>query len=178
MAAAGNAGNNAFHLGYNVTATEQFTWFKKLSYDNLAYFELWADSVDLADVNFRIQADDPSGFINLGTTPEYNILSDYTFAGGSIDSSDYVIAGAGDVKIYIEKQGNKYFLQFVIIPDEASYYWRFATSGAGYFDIWAVEGITGFSNYVTTGLPSAAEMPEIVNYKFPDTDQSIVSSWQ
>ncbi|MFI5173104.1 MAG: S8 family serine peptidase, partial [Chitinophagales bacterium] len=71
VAAAGNAGSFPFHLGYNVTATEKFTWFKKLTYDNLVYFQLWADSADFNNVNFKITADDPTGFVNIGSTPYY-----------------------------------------------------------------------------------------------------------
>lgn len=69
-------------------------------------------------------------------------------------------------------------MEFVITPTVTSYYWRFSTSGSGHFDIWSAEATTGYSNYVTTGLPDAGVLPEIVNYKSPNTDQSIVSSWQ
>ncbi|HCK23059.1 MAG TPA: hypothetical protein DHW15_13155, partial [Bacteroidetes bacterium] len=59
-AAAGNAGNQRMHLGYEVTPESQFTWFKKLSYANLAYWQLWADTADFNDVFFSIGADNPS----------------------------------------------------------------------------------------------------------------------
>lgn len=178
VAAAGNAGNFAFHLGYDVTATEQFTWFKKLSYATLAYFQLWADEAEFNTVNFRISADDPATWTDKGSTPLYNMLSDFNFDDDILDSVSYTIPGAGDVKIYAQKIDGLYQLEFVITPTVTSYYWRFSTSGSGHFDIWSAEATTGYSNYVTTGLPDAGVLPEIVNYKGPNTDQSIVSSWQ
>ena len=178
VAAAGNAGNFPFHLGYDVTNTEKFTWFKKLSYDNLVYFQLWADSADLNDVNFKISADDPIGFINIGSTPEMNTLIDFNFDADILDSTFYSIAGAGDVQIYVEFIGGRYLIEFIITPVVTSYYWRFTTKGSGYFDIWSSEATTGYSNFVTTGLPTEAILAEINNYQLPNTKQTIVSSWQ
>lgn len=178
VAAVGNAGNFAFHLGYDVTPTEQFTWFKKLSYMNLVYFQMWADTAELNDVNFRISVDETSGFTSIGTTPMINMLADFDFTGDIIDSVSYSIPGAGDITIYAQLDNDKYLLEFVATPTVSSHYWRLSTSGSGHFDIWSMEATTGFSNFVTTGLPTAAVLPEIVNYRLPDTDQSMVSSWQ
>lgn len=178
VAAAGNAGNNAFHLGYDVTATEQFTWFKKLSYMNLVYFQLWADTADFNQVDFRLSVDEPAGFTSLGSTPYFNMLSDFDFTGDIIDSVTYSIPGGGNITIYAQLDNDKYFLEFVATPSVPGNYWRLSTVGSGHFDIWSAESTTGFSNYVTTGLPSAVVLPEIVNYRLPDTDQTIVSSFQ
>jgi len=178
VAAAGNAGHLPFHLGYTVTPTPQFTWFKKLSYTNLTYFQLWADSTDFNAVNFSIGADNPSTWVNIGTSPLYNMVNDFNFDFDIIDSMEYTIPGGGLVKIYAQLLDGKYLLEFVITPDVSTYYWRFTTSGSGNFDIWSTEATTGYSNYVTTGLPGADLLPEIVNYKSPNTDQTIVSSWQ
>ncbi len=178
VAAGGNAGHLPFHLGYTVTPTPQFTWFKKLSYANLAYFQLWADTASFNSVNFTIGADDPATWTNIGTTPTYNLISDFNFDFDIIDSVIYTIPGGGLVKIFAQLLDGKYLLEFAITPDVSTYYWRFTTSGSGNFDIWSTEATTGLSNYVTTGLPTAATLPEIINYKSPDTDQTIVSSWQ
>lgn len=178
VAAGGNAGNFAFHLGYDVTPTEQFTWFKKLSYMNLVYTQIWADTAELNDVFFRIVADNPATYTMVGSTPLFNIQNDFDFAGDIVDSVTYTIPGAGTVTIYAQLDGGKYLLELVAVPTVSTYYWRFATSGSGRFDCWSMEATTGFSNYVSTGLPSAAVMPEIVNYKLPDFDQTIVGSWQ
>lgn len=178
VAAAGNAGNFPFHLGYTVTPTEQFTWFKKLSYMNLVYFQLWADTAEFNDVQFRLTADDPLTWANMGSTPVWNVPIDFDFDAGLIDSVEYTIPGAGSVKVYAQLDGGKYLLEFLATPLVPAHYWRFSTSGSGYFDIWSMEATTGFSNFVTTGLPTAAVLPEITQYRLPNTDQSIVSSWQ
>ncbi|MFI5171335.1 MAG: S8/S53 family peptidase [Chitinophagales bacterium] len=178
VAAAGNAGGIQLHLGYDVSATEQFTWFKKLSYTDEAYFQLWADSIEFNDVYFSLTADNPAGFINVGSTPDYNMIDDLDLTDGEIDSIEFDIPGGGSGKIYAQLMDGVYLLEFVIFPDDDTFYWRFTTSGSGYFDIWSGESTTGFSNYVTLGLPDAAILPEIVNYKLPDTQQSIVSGWQ
>lgn len=178
VAAAGNAGTLSFHLGYDVTATEQFTWFKKLSYTNLVYWQLWADTADFNNVDFRISADNPTGFASIGSTPSINMLSDFNFDTDIIDSILFTIPGAGNVQLYAQLLDGRYLIEFVITPSISTYYWRLTTSGAGHFDVWSTEAATGFSNYVTTGLPDAGTLPDIINYRLPDLDQSIVSDWQ
>ncbi|MFI5171844.1 MAG: S8 family serine peptidase, partial [Chitinophagales bacterium] len=107
-----------------------------------------------------------------------NTLADYNFDTDILDSTFYTIPGAGDVQTFVEFVDGRYLIEFIITPLVTSYYWRFTTSGSGHFDIWAAEATTGFSNYVTTGLPPEATFPEIINYQLPNTEQSTVSSWQ
>lgn len=178
VAAAGNAGNFPFHLGYDVTPAEQFTWFKKLSYTNMMYFQLWADTSAFKDVFFRIGADNAVTYDSVGSTPYYNILNDFNFETDIVDSVIYSIPGAGVVKIFAEDLGNKYLLEVLAIPEVSTHYWRFGTKGNGTFDVYAMEATTGFSNFVTTPLPGVEIYPPIAQYKLPDTDQTIVSSWQ
>lgn len=178
VAAAGNAGNFAFHLGYTVTETPQFTWFKKLSYTNLVYFQVWADTADFNQVSFTLGADDPATWSSIGTTPVYSIPADFDFGGGLVDSVQYTIPGAGNVTFYAQELNGTYLIEGVVVPTVSTYYWRFTTFGTGHFDVYSMEATTGFSNYVTTGLPTTAQLPEIVNYRLPDTDQTTVGSWQ
>lgn len=181
VSAAGNAGNAKIHLGYEVTSTPQFTWFSKLSYTNAVYFQVWADSADFDDVNFSISADDPADYTSKGSTPLHNILSDYDLSGGMIDGTvDSVYDDAtftGTVDITAQLKNGTYLLEIFIVPQNTAHYWRFSTSGNGRFDVWSTEAFTGYSNFITT-LPDETVFPEIVNYKLPDTDQSIVGSWQ
>ncbi len=178
VAAAGNAGNFALHVGYDVTATEQFTWFKKLSYTNLVYFEVYADQADLDNVFFSIGADNPAGWAHIGDSPDLNTLADFDLAGGAIDSVFISIPGAGSGYVYAQLTDGVYQIVCAITPAVSSYYWRFTTHGTGRVDMYNAEATTGYSNYVSTGLPDAGTVPEIVNYKAPDFTQNIVSSWQ
>ena len=179
VAAAGNAGNSAIHLGYDVDSVPHFTWFKRLGYYNAVYYQLWADTTQFRNVRFSFAADNPAGFTELGNTPYYTIKHNYNIVNdGDIDSTSFTIGGAGTVQTYVQLIGSTYFMEVFITPANPSYYWRFTTKGKGRFDIWSTEAFTGYSNYVTTGLPDATTLPDIVNYKLPDYDQNIVSSWQ
>ncbi len=178
VAACGNAGAIPFHLGYDISATEKFTWFNKLSYADEVYFQLYADTADLNNAFFSIAADNPAGFINIGSTADLNIKTDFTLTDGDIDSVEFDIPGAGTGKILAQLHDGTYFLEFEAFPTDVSYLWRFTTSGEGRFDIWSGESTTGYSNFVTTALPDAGTMPEIVNYMLPNTAKTTVSSWQ
>jgi subtilisin family serine protease len=181
VAAAGNAGNQKLHLNYDVTSTPKFTWFKKLSYTNAVYYQLWADSADFDGVYFSISADDPATYVSKGSTPLYNILSDYDVSAGMIDGTYYEIYEGsvliGTVETAAQNLNGVYFLEVYIVPSDPSYYWRFTTSGEGTFDIWSTEAFTGFSNYVTI-LPDVSLLPDIAYYEMPDTDETTVGYWQ
>lgn len=176
VAAAGNAGNIAFHLGYHVTDSTHFTWFKKLGYANAVYFQVWADSSDFANVSFSLAADNPSGYVPEGTTPDYS-LADYDLEDGAIDSTEYNIPGAGNVKTYAQILDGTCLLEVYVVPADPTFYWRFSTHGDGQFDIWSGENVTGYSNFVTS-IPDAVTFPDITHYVLPNTDETIVSSWQ
>lgn len=83
VAAAGNAGNQLIHLGYEVTAEPHFTWFKKLSYTSLVYWQLWADTAQFNNVEFAVGADNPTGWVSKGSSPFFNILDDLIPSQGS-----------------------------------------------------------------------------------------------
>lgn len=182
VAAGGNAGNQQIHLGYDVSETPQFTWFKKLTYTNAVYFQVFADTADFHDVFFSVGADNPTGWIHKGSTPDYNILIDYTVDEGGIDSTSYDIYNGityvGNVKTYVQLLEGTFMMEVLVVPAVSTDYWRFTTHGSGKFDVWSNQTYTGFSNYVTTGLPSTDAVPEIINYRLPDYNQNIVGYWQ
>jgi subtilisin family serine protease len=181
VAAAGNAGNQLIHLGYDVTPEPHFTWFKKLSYASLVYWQLWADTAQFNNVEFAVGADNPTGWVSKGSSPFFNILDDFDTELG-LDSLIYtLVSGAttiGTMYFYAEEIDGKYMLECYIVPSFTNYNWRLTTQGSGRFDLWGMEGFTGYSNFVTTGLPSVATFPDISQYILPDTKQSTVSSWQ
>ena len=59
--------------------------------------------------------------------------------------------------------------------DSVDYLYRFETTGTGKYDLLSGEWI-GFNDMVTAP-PTPLEMPAISNYIIPDSNQTIVSSW-
>lgn len=169
VAAAGNGGNNKFHLGYTVTADTNFTFFN-VGGGGEVYIQMWADTNNFKNVQFSIGADQMSpthsfrGRINFSNiTPHIGILKEDTLynAGNRIG----IIQSYGDVL------DDVYSMEFNIIPDSTSYKWRLITTGNGKFDCWSF-------GMMSSGLPSLATMPDSVYYKKPDLNQTIVSSFQ
>jgi subtilisin family serine protease len=176
VAACGNAGRDTFHLGYTVNADTNFTWFQ--NYGNpYIYFNVWADTSDFKNVKFSVGTDQftPS-FSFRGAIPFRDFLP-------SIDTtlSDTIYNGGnriGIVETTSELIGGTYSLWIVIAADSLNYNWRFSTTGSGKFDLWSLPWLTGTSQMVINELPTAAELPEIIYYKIPDNDQTMVSSFQ
>jgi subtilisin family serine protease len=182
VAAAGNAGDRRIHLGMDLDSASGFTWFKKLSYTNLVYWQLWADTSDLHDLGLLVGADDPDTWTFKGYTDTLYVNEDLGLSGGDIDSLSEVLVYLGDtvgnITWYGQLLDDRYLLECYIEPNDPGDYWRLAASGTGRFDLWGMEGFTGFSDMVADDLPSEAELPDIVEYRLPDTDQSIVGFWQ
>jgi subtilisin family serine protease len=81
------------------------------------------------------------------------------------------------VEFYAEEVNGNYHIEMVMLnPDSADYYFRFETTGAGEYDLWSGAWLGG-SDIVSTDLPSPGDFPAIVNYHYPDTLSTIVSSW-
>jgi len=169
VAAAGNAGNNKFHLGYTVTSDTNFTLFSTNSSGN-RYIQLWADTNSFKNVQFSFGADKMSpthsfrGRINFST-----ILSHLgVFRQDTLYKNGNRI---GIIESYGDVIDDVYAMEFNILADSTNYKWRLITTGTGKFDVWNF-------NMQSTGLPPLSTMPDSVFYKLPDTDQTIVSSFQ
>jgi len=180
VCAAGNAGSIAFHLQHNVNSDTTFTWFQYdatsfLGY-GAVYYEIWADTADLNNVDFSVGMNLPSGSFELrGKTPFDNIQNRLGTVTDTIKNNGNVL---GIVETYGEIQGDKYLLQIHIKePDSNAYYFSLMTTGNGKLDIWSKTNVTGTANMVTTGLPTVGVYPNIVYYQLPDTSQTIVSSF-
>ena len=186
VCAAGNSGNkDPYHLSYPVTTDTNFTWFKYNPSLNVgggvgtAYLELWADTVDFDNVKFAVGADRADTIWEFrGRTPFQNIR-----LGLQADTLWSVSNNLlGVVQTYAEIQGSKYWMQVVIIqPDSSQYNFRFETTGSGKFDIWSTDdnimGISRLISGIVDSIPDSSNFPDIVRYKYPDKEQSIVSSW-
>ncbi len=181
VSAGGNSGGFVYHLGHDVTTDTSFTWFQYNSNSGLGYgavfFEAWADTSDLNNVSYAVGADKVSGGYSFRGLTDFvdvaanagNLITD------TIENSNGDIIGIVD--FYAELQGDLYLLQVHMAqPDSNAYNFRFMTTGAGHFDVWSASWL-GTSNMISSGLPTAAQLPEIVYYKLPDDLQTIVSSW-
>lgn len=182
VSAAGNAGAIPFHLQHNISSDTTFSWFKynpsSVLGTGAVFYEMWSDTADFNNVSYAFGVNLPSGsFAKRGQTPFNNIqnrLGNY---------ADTVLNSNGDtlaiVETFGELQGDKYLLQVKIEePDSNNYLFSLMTTGSGKLDIWSTNNsILSTSEIVKTGLPSASVYPNIVHYQFPDTFQTMVSSF-
>jgi len=171
VAAAGNAGDVPFHVGYTVTPNDtNFTWF---AYDGYQVdIQVYADTASFRNVHFSIGVDQNSpDFVFRGQT-HYNTI--FPYIGHFVHDTIYNQAHQriGIITTYGQIIRNSYSLEFYIKPDSTSYFWRLSTTGSGKFDCW------DFANIVHSGLPAPATFPAIVNYKAPDTIETLCTSFQ
>jgi subtilisin family serine protease len=168
VAASGNAGSIPFHLGYNVTADTNFTWFRQVN--STIYIELWGDTASMENIQFTIGAD--------VTSPAYSFAGNIAFSNvtNSIGTvvNDTLFNSNGDrlgrVDRFSQLLGSRYVMYYNIIPDSANYMWRLMATGSGRFDTWNFD--IAYNN-----LPNAITYPAMAFYKYPDTDQTMVSSF-
>jgi subtilisin family serine protease len=181
VAANGNAGDQNFHLGYQVTADTNFTWFKPVRnvFNPYLHYRLYADSADFVNVNYSIGADEmvPNPKFR-GRIPFRSIqgnLNTYLYDTIFSPSNNTVIT---EIRSYAEKVDGVYMLEiFMNRPDSLTYNYRFETTGSGRFDCWSSNSLMPSSDMVYSNLPTVAQFPAIVNYKRPDTLQTMVSSF-
>ena len=182
VAAAGNSGDyDPYHLHTEVTDTS-LTWFKLNASSAFGvptvFFEVWADTADLNNVNFSIGADKVSPghsfrgrgqFFNAGSLPQ-NALTFDTIR----NTNDDIL---GTIMYWFEPRDGQYLLQaYMQEPDSAQYHFRFETAGTGSFDVWTTS-VFGTSN-MENRADTIVGFTEIHKYVYPDTLQTIVSSFQ
>ncbi len=182
VAAAGNSGDyDPYHLHTEVTDTS-LTWFKLNPSSAFGvptvFFEVWADTADLNNVNFSIGADKVSPshsfrgrgqFFNAGSMSQ-NALTFDTIR----NTSDDIL---GTIMYWLEPRDGQYLLQaYMQEPDSAQYHFRFETAGTGSFDVWTTS-VFGTSN-MENRADTIVGFSEINKYVYPDTLQTIVSSFQ
>ena len=183
VAAAGNAGNIPFHLGYDVDTDSCFTWFQYNAALPGVWFHFWSDTAALNNVDIAIGADNVADIRYKGRTP-YHRIKDFlntTLTDTLYDTSNNRL---GIINYYANKSNDSsvYEANIFIAVDSTNFDWRFITKGSGRIDAWSSaipQFLTtqGTSNMRTSGLPDTLLMPEIIRYKMPDTKQTMVSSW-
>jgi subtilisin family serine protease len=182
VCAGGNSGTwPPYHAHGNLDSDTSFVWLLNNPANQIApntiFFDLWADSVDAATLNFAFGADRPS--------PNYGFRGKTSFRNASVIAGtpqSETIFNSNDVRIatvqmYPSFENGRFHMQVLFDNvDSTSYYYRFMTTGSGEYDLWSGSVNLGLNNMVTN-LPSPAQVPEIVNYIMPDHNQKIVSAW-
>ncbi|HET6245249.1 MAG: S8 family peptidase [Bacteroidetes bacterium] len=177
VCAGGNRGESVFHLGYNITPTPKFTWFKPVNGMGKVWFSLWTDTLNFNNAEFAFGADNTVPEFELrGITPYFNIKNRL-----NMNKKDSLFSTNGNllgiVQTWCERIDSRYYMQVEISrADSANYYYRFATKGSGKFDIWSDDWMAT-SKMIYNSLPNPIIFPEILDYISPDNKQSIVSSF-
>ncbi|HWY13086.1 MAG TPA: S8 family serine peptidase, partial [Bacteroidia bacterium] len=166
VVAAGNAGNVKFHTQNIVTpADTNFTWLQPTG---TVYYWLYADTNNIKNVKYSVGANSPN-YNDLGRIgfKNYNYcfsLKTDTLKNGS--NRIGIVESSASVNTF-----GVYELYIKVTPDSANYLWRIESNGTGKYDAWNFD-------FVSSGLPTAAQYPKITKYIKPDTIQSICSSFQ
>lgn len=180
VAAAGNAGQRKFHLGYDVTQDTSFTWFSyepSFFTNGGIFFEVFSDTADFNQVLFGFGADK--------TQPSYSLRGHTSFRKIQSNLSTLITDTLKNkqgrrlaiIKTYAELNSGVYTLQVAIYPDSSQYKFRFSTTGSGRLDSWSSKELTGSSDIISSNLPSVTQYPAMLNYKSPDSLQTIVSGF-
>ncbi len=176
VAAAGNSGNwGPYHMRTTLNGDSAFTWFLHNSSNNSVFIEIWADTGQFNQVEFAMGGDDPTSFARHGQTAYSTIqgrlnmvVSEPLMVGGST---------AATVLTWAERQGPNYLLQYYLPnPDSSHYNFALLTRGIGEFDTWSTSNL-GHSDMVYVGVPGPSFRSDFASYRFPDVDQSMVSSF-
>lgn len=184
VCSAGNAGQQKFHLGYDVTADTSFTFFQYNTSAGDIFFQLWADTADFKNVNFSFGATDPGSWSDQGHIDFLNVQDDYSAvvaAGGSLIKNftlynNSLFIGSVSTQLTLTDEGI-YLYEAIISPQNTGLYWSFITTGSGHIDIWSSKTLMNFADMVYSGLPDSVTYPPIARYKAPDTMQTLASSY-
>ncbi|HKC66989.1 MAG TPA: S8 family peptidase [Bacteroidia bacterium] len=170
VAAAGNAGNDPFHLQYHVNADTNFTFMRNSSANEFAY-GIFADTTNFKNVKYTIGVYDSTNFQYLGNIGFRNITS----ALNTVTSDTIKVNGAyiGVIETAAAINGKTYELDIDINADSLGFFWTLETTGSGFFDAWDFEYVP--ANQVPAPL---ASMPKMAYYKEPDINQTLCTSFQ
>ncbi|MFN5223247.1 MAG: S8 family peptidase [Bacteroidota bacterium] len=178
VAAAGNAGNVPFHLGYQVTSDTSFTWIRHNTSYPYTYLQIWGDTAVFSGINFAVGSDANN------TDPSFRgrtAFRNFSYCQG-VARKDTIFSIDGNrlaiVDMYGSTQGPARLLEMIIRPDSTTFAWRLMSTGAGRFDLWKFYDGTLQSGFQTSNLPSTSTVPDMVNYKLPDLNSTIVSGFQ
>lgn len=180
VAAAGNAGNIAYHGHYNFsTGDSLYSFFTTKAYTTKYYFDFWADTQSFNNAYFTVEAIDTIGYFRRGNTGYINIKRDMPtlpFVPSVIITRniiDSVGSYRGQVKYAAQLVGTTYHIECEVTPDTFTKVWSLRFAGQGKADVWASKSLITTSNFVYDTALIA-----FPGYVYPDNNQTIVSSWQ
>ncbi len=173
VGAAGNAGSiGPFHLRTDIVSDTAFTYFKSnpnSSFGNAIFIEAWGDTADMKNLNLGFGYTDTSLWVDtvFFLEPVANRLDTLRTLS---------LGGNSQLLTFAEVQGGSILYQVLCINPQPQHLYGLLTMGTGAHDIWSTS-LLGWSDIIQTGLPTISQYPRISKYVFPDTNQSIVSSW-
>ncbi|MGZ3941239.1 MAG: S8 family peptidase [Bacteroidia bacterium] len=168
VAAAGNAGNIPFHLGYDLSADTNFTFIYDYNNTNQMDFIVYADTNNFKQAMFTIGVYDNQSFRYVGNVGFRDITTCLgTTISDTLWNSNYERIGV--VQTTADIQGGTYEMLVSIIADSSLYYWTLEGTGQGRWDSWNTEFLYGSSVPI---------VPKLAYHKAPDTWQTICSSFQ
>lgn len=183
ICAAGNSQAwDPYHLGYNVPENDTaFTWFvfnPNLGEGGAVFIEAWADVDNFQNTRFTIGAD--------VIAPEFGFrgYAPWRSAAENLntlmtDTIFYQGANVGIVQSWVGQRGDQYQIQAVVTqPFSNQFRYRFSATGGGRFDVWSsAHPNVGTTDIMSSGLPTPAGYPPMVNYRLPDKQMTMVDSW-
>lgn len=183
VCAAGNAGNQKFHVQQKPINDTAFTWFENApsqwSGQGGFYYEVWSDTADFRNLQFSIGTDkELNGVFTFkgrtafsGIQSRLNVIYDDTIR--DVNGNQIAI-----VNTYAEQSQGRYKLEIAIInPDSSDFLYRFETKGTGKIDIYSSFNLFRHNEIKNTSLPSVSQFPDMVHYVRPDSMQTMVSSF-
>jgi len=190
VAAAGNNGNlGKYHLHGTVSQDTSFFWVKStlkgIAGPNSILVDLWADSLQFKDVQFSTGVNLPSNSYALRGETKFRTFNEaLNFAPNALRDTVFNSNGVklAYIDYYAEIINHEYHLQTAYTSiDSTTYLFQFRTTGIGSFDVWGGSankvGTKNFNDFETTNIPSNSVYPPIAHYIFPDTLQTIFSSY-
>jgi len=181
VSAAGNSGNmGKYHVNSIVDADTSFCWFIVNPTSGFGtpavYFDLWADTADLNNVQFAFGADNTTPLYDFrGRTQFFNIQNVL-----NVTTYDSIMVGPNKlapVEFSTQLVNGVYHIELLISnPDSSAYLYRFETFGNGEYDLWSGAWMGG-SDIKNTSMPLVGDFAPVENYNYPDSMSTIVSSW-
>lgn len=167
VASAGNKGDSRIHLGYTVTSDTNFTYFNNTGY---VYMEIWGDTANFKNIQFAVGADQWSPVFSKRGQTNFMSIADNL----GVFKSDTLYKNGkrlGIIESYGDMTGSAYSMVYYIVPDSAAYKWKLLATGKGKFDLWSMD-------MLSSNIPSSKVMKDSIYYKYPDLNQTMVSSFQ